>query len=91
MSAILGAAKGASRGLILLLAVALVPGLAWLIATTAAGAFDLGFRSIFFGVLALEIFLGACALFGMASEVQKKHAESVDPAAHGRNPQLRSR
>ena len=87
MSAILGAAKGASRGLILLLAVALVPGLAWLVATTAEGTFDLGFRSIFFGVLALEIFLGACAIFGMASEVQKKHAEAVDPTARGQSSQ----
>ncbi len=87
MSAILGAAKGAARGLILLLAVALVPGLAWLVATTAEGTFDLGFRSIFFGVLALEIFLGAFAIFGMASEVQKSHAESVDPDFHERSPQ----
>ncbi len=87
MSATLGAAKGVLRGLILLLAVALVPGLAWLAATYAEGTFDLGFKSIFFGVLVLEIFLGACAIFGMASEVQKSHTESVDPAAHGRSPE----
>ncbi len=87
MSAIHGAAKGVLRGLILLLTVALVPGLPWLAATYAEGTFDLGFKSIFFGVLALEIFLGAFAFFGMASEVQDSHAESVGSTAHGRIPE----
>ena len=68
MSAMRGAAKGALRGLILLLTVALVPGLPWLAATYAEGTFDLGFKSIFFGALALEIFLGAFAFFELTCD-----------------------
>jgi len=81
MAAVLGAIKGASRGVILLVLVALLPGLAWLVASWADGAFDLGFKTIFFAVLALEGFLCTAALFGVSSEVQKSHAESIEEAA----------
>jgi hypothetical protein len=85
MAAILGAIKGVSRGVVLILLVALLPGLAWLIATYADGAFGLGFKTIFFVVLALEGFLSVAALFGIASEVQKSHSETLDQAAQGRS------
>ena len=48
MTAVFGAIKGVSRGVILLVLAALLPGLAWLVAAWADGAFGLGFKTIFF-------------------------------------------
>ena len=84
MAAVLGAIKGVWRGVVLLVLVALIPGLAWLIAAYAEGAFGLGFKTIFFAVLALEGFLCVAALFGISSEVQKSHAEAIEDAAASR-------
>jgi hypothetical protein len=87
MTAVFGAIKGVSRGVILLVLVALLPGLAWLVAAWADGAFGLGFKTIFFVVLALEGFLCVAALFGIASEVEKSHVEAIDEAAESRSAQ----
>ncbi len=87
MTAVFGAIKGVSRGVILLVLVALLPGLAWLVAAWADGVFGLGFKTIFFVVLALEGFLGVAALFGIASEVEKSHADAIDEAAGSRSAQ----
>ena len=87
MAAVLGAIKGISRGVVLLVLVAVIPGLAWLIAAYADGAFGLGFKTIFFAVLALEGFLAVAALFGLASEVQESQSEAIDQAAEGRSAQ----
>jgi hypothetical protein len=84
MAAVFGAIKGISRGVILLVLVALLPGLAWLVAAWADGAFGLGFKTIFFTVLALEGFLCLAALFGVSSEVQKSQAEAIEEAATSR-------
>jgi hypothetical protein len=81
MGALLGAFKGVWRGLLLLVFVAVFPGLAWLVAAQAEGAFGLGFIAIFLLVLALEGLLGIAALFGIASEVEKRHSEAMDAAA----------
>jgi hypothetical protein len=81
MAAVLGAIKGVWRGVVLLVLVALIPGLAWLIAAFAEGTFGLGFKTIFFAVLALEGFLCVAALFGISSEVQKSQAEAIEEAA----------
>jgi hypothetical protein len=81
MAAVFGAIKGVSRGVILLVLVALLPGLAWLVAAWADGAFGLGFKTIFFTALALEGFLCLAALFGISSEVQQSHAETIEDAA----------
>jgi hypothetical protein len=83
MAAGFGAIKGISGGVLLLVLVALLPGLAWLIAMWAEGAFGLGFKAMFFAILALEVFLCVAALFGISSEVQKSRAEAIeDSAAH---------
>jgi hypothetical protein len=87
MAAVLGAIKGVWRGVVLLVLVALIPGLAWLVAAYAEGTFGLGFKTIFFVVLALEGFLGAAALFGLASEVQKSQSEAIDQVAESRSAQ----
>lgn len=81
MAAVSGAIKGISRGVILLVLVALLPGLAWLVAAWADGAFGLGFKTIFFAVLVLEGFLCVAALFGVSSEVQESHAQAIEEAA----------
>jgi hypothetical protein len=81
MNALLGAVKGVWRGVLLLVVAALVPGIAWLIATYADGALGLGFTAIFLVVLGLEALLGLAALFGIASEVQEGHSEAVDEVA----------
>ncbi|MDH3211684.1 MAG: hypothetical protein OEM05_04280 [Myxococcales bacterium] len=81
MAAILGALKGASRALILLLVVGAIPGLALLVAVTAEGVFGLGFKTIFFGMLALEILLGIGALFGIATEIEASHSRSLGESA----------
>lgn len=80
MAAILGAIKGVWRGVVLLVLLALLPGLAWLVAAWTEGVFGLGFKTIFVLVLALEGFLCVAALFGIASEVQESRAESIDDA-----------
>lgn len=87
MAAVLGAIKGVWRGVVLLVLVALLPGLAWLAATYADGAFGLGFTTIFFVVLGLEVFLGIAALFGIASEVQESHSRALDERAREQSPQ----
>lgn len=77
MTAVLGAIKGVWRGVILLVLVALLPSLAWLIASYMDGAFGMGFATIFLVVLGLEAFLGIAALFGIAEEVQKRYSEET--------------
>ena len=79
--AILGALRGIWGGLALLFLAALFPGLAWLVATHAEGLFGMGFIAIFLAMLALEVFLAVCALFGIASEVQDGHSAAIDQAA----------
>lgn len=85
MAGLFGAIKGVWRGMFLLVAVALIPGLAFLAGVHGQGFIDLGFWTIFFAVLALELFLGVCALFGLASEIQKPDDEAVRRASqqHG--------
>ncbi len=77
MSALFGAITGVSRGLLLLILVALVPGLAWMAAYFGAGLLGLGFWPVFFAVLALEALLGVSALMGIASEVQRPDFDAV--------------
>lgn len=81
MGALLGAIKGIWRAVVLLLAAALVPGIAWLTATYTHEALGLGFTMTFLVVLGLEAFLGLAALLGIASEVQERHSETIDEVA----------
>ena len=83
MAGILGALKGASRGLVLLVLVALVPAIAWGAAVLGESTLGLGFWSVFLGALVLQAFLGVCALFGIASEVQESHSAALDRAGQG--------
>ena len=78
MAAVLGAIKGAWRGLILFVAVAVFPAIAWIIADLTDDALGLDFTVLFFAVLALEFVLGVCALFGIASDVERAHSEAID-------------
>jgi bacteriorhodopsin len=87
MDALLGAIKGAWRGVILILLVVLFPGIAWLVATHADGVMGLSFTTIFLVVLALEVFLGFAALFGIASELQERHSEAMDRIAPEQSPE----
>lgn len=80
MGALLGAVKGIWRGALLLLFLVLIPGIAWLTATSMDGVLGLSFTTIFVVVLGLEIFLGLAALLGIASEVQERHSEALDRA-----------
>ena len=78
MAAVLGAIKGAWRGLILFVAIAVFPALAWIVAGAAHEALHVDFAVLFFAVLALEFVLGVCALFGLAADVEKTHADDID-------------
>lgn len=78
MAVITGAAKGLVRGIVLFVAVTAIPGFAWLVAALAQGFLGMGFLTIFFVVLGLEAALLLPILFGIASEVQKSHAEQLD-------------
>jgi hypothetical protein len=80
MSGMLGAIKGVSRGLILVVLGVLIPGLAWVVASYAESSFGMGFKTAFFGTIGLGVFLGICALFGVASEVQEDHSAAMDRA-----------
>jgi hypothetical protein len=84
MAVIIGATKGFLRGVALLVLVALVPGLAMLVAFYADGFLGMGFTAIFFAVLGLEVALSLPILFGIASEVQKSHSETLDQNASER-------
>jgi hypothetical protein len=81
MGVLLGAFKGVWRGLLLLVFFAVFPSLAWWVAAQADGALGLGFTTIFLLVLALEGLLGIAALFGIATEVEKRHSQAMDEAA----------
>lgn len=83
MAAIIGAIRGVSRGLALLALAILIPALAWVTASLLESVFGLGFWSVFVGLIVLLSFLGVCALFGIANEVQEQHAEAVDRASPG--------
>ena len=77
MNALFGAIKGVSRGLLLLILVALLPGLAWTAAHFGSGLLGLGFWHVFFVALALEVLLSIAALMGIASEVQRPDFDAV--------------
>lgn len=77
MSGLFGALKGVWGGVVLLVAVAVVPALATGVAHWAHTRFDVGFWQAFFLALLLQTFAGLCALFGLASSVQKSHAERI--------------
>ena len=85
--AIFGAVKGIWGGLALLFLAGLFPVLAWLVATRTEGLFGMGFTVIFLAMLVIEVFLAVCALFGIASEEQKRHSALVDIG--GQNPDSR--
>jgi hypothetical protein len=81
MAVITGAVKGLLRGILLLVAVAAIPGFAWFVAAYADGFLGMGFLTIFFTVLGLEAALSLPILFGIAAEVQKSHSEALDRAS----------
>jgi hypothetical protein len=83
MKGLLGALRGASRGVVLLVVMALAPALAFGVAWFAHTRLDTGLWSVFAAMLALEGFLGVCALFGLASEVQTRHSEAMQQRASG--------
>ena len=83
MSVWQGAFKGAARGLLLLVALAVFPGVAFAVAYYAEGAFELGFWTWFFATLALELVLGVAALFGIAAEVQRPDFDAVAEGSRG--------
>ena len=78
MNSIFGAFKGVARGVILLVFVAAFPALAWFAASYAERTWDVGFAPVFAGVLILELFLGVCALFGIAPEAEKSVGQAID-------------
>jgi len=78
MGATSGAFRGMARGAILLVFFAVFPGVAWLAASHAENAWGLEFVPVFAGVLVLEAFFGACALIGMAPELEKSIGASID-------------
>ena len=88
MSALVGAIKGASRGLLLLVLVALIPGLAWAAAHFGADLLGMGFWPVFLAVLALEALLSVCALMGIAVEVQRPDLDDVQRSTRAREPRL---
>jgi hypothetical protein len=83
MGVLIGAFKGVARGAIVLVFVAIFPSVAWLAASHAERAWDMEFMPVFAGVLVLESFLGACALIGMAPELEKRIGDSIDRKAQG--------
>jgi len=83
MGAISGAFRGMARGAILLVFFAVFPGVAWLAARYAESAWGLEFLPVFGGILVLQAFLGACALIGMAPELEKSIGASIDRGAEG--------
>jgi len=87
MAAILGAIKGIWRAIVLIGVAVLLPGLAWLIASLADGAFGLGFTTIFLAALGFGAILALAAVFGAASELQKAHCEAMDQAAREQRPE----
>jgi membrane protein implicated in regulation of membrane protease activity len=86
MSVWLGALKGVSRGVLLLVALALVPGVAFAVAHFGEGLAGLGFWTLFWATLALELVLGVAALFGIASEVQRPDFEAVAESSREQRP-----
>ena len=78
MTGWIGALRGASRALVVLFAVALLPGLAWLAASLVEHAFGIGFWWAFVASLGLLSFLGIFAVLGAASDMQDAHSAAVD-------------
>lgn len=86
MSGLFGALKGVSRGVLLLVGVGLLPGVAWAVAHFAEGFLGFGFWSLFSATLGLELVLGVSALFGIASEVQRPDFEAVARSTREQRP-----
>ena len=81
MAVVLGAIKGIWRAALLLVVAVLVPAIAMLAASYTHESLGLDFTVTFLLALGLEALLGVVALFGIASEVQQSHSETIDPAA----------
>ena len=78
MAGLLGALRGVSRGLVLLILVALLPGLAWGAAVLGEHALGTSFWSVFLGALGVLGFLAFFAVMGAADAVQAEHAAEPD-------------
>jgi hypothetical protein len=86
MGVIFGAFKGMARGAILLVFFAVFPGVAWLVASHAESTWGVEFVPVFAGVLVLEAFFGACAIVGMAPELEKHIGDAIDREVPGGGP-----
>jgi hypothetical protein len=80
MGMIIGALKGFSRGVALLIVGAVVPTVAFLLALLAERTLGLEFVTGFLISLLLEAFLAIPIVFGIASEVQNRHSDAIDEA-----------